>query len=66
MLIRLLNFEYAKAQMPQLAHCGTEGGHLRLASGKQAFIDSFDMWVGARKSMGDADRLMGDPIDPRY
>ncbi len=41
-LIRLLSFEYAKAQMHQLAHCGTEGGHLGLASGKQAFINSFN------------------------
>jgi len=42
-LIWLLNFEYAKAQMHQFADGGTDGGHLGLASGKQAFINSFDV-----------------------
>jgi len=44
-LIWLLRLEYAKAQMHQLTHCGTEGGHLGLASIKQAFINSFEVWV---------------------
>jgi hypothetical protein len=39
-LIRLLSFENTKAQMHQHANCGTEGGHLGLASGKQAFINN--------------------------
>jgi len=44
-LIRLLSFEYAKAQLHQLWHCGLEGRHLGLASGRQALINSFDVWV---------------------
>ena len=52
MLIWLLSFDYAKAQMHQLAHCGTERGHLGLASGKQAFINSFDVWVVACSNDG--------------
>ena len=42
----LLSFENNKAQMQQLAHCGTDEGLLGPASGEQAFISGFDMRVG--------------------
>jgi hypothetical protein len=32
--------------MHLLAHCGTNKGHLRLASDEQSFINSFDVRVG--------------------
>lgn len=44
MLIQLLNFEYTKAQM-QWRALRHRGKTLELASGKQTFINSFDVWV---------------------